>query len=153
MINKHFEIEGLGKCLVGTYTIRNLTKHFKCSPEQLLFIGSQDGNEYEFNSYLLKYARENWLVQNKSAAGLVEVSPIDIDCLLDENPLTPDHYEKIVNSICICVYGMSKDDYVKKINDLVKSKDESTDEEEPEKKSLTTSSSGGELTNSLGGTE
>lgn len=153
MTQKPFEIQGLGKCLVGTYTIRNLTKYFQCSPEQLLLIGSQSGNEYEFNSYLLKYSHENFLVQSKGAAGLKEKSIIDIDCILDENPLQNSDFDNIVNALCLSIYGISKDEYIKKIQEAIESENKVEPEEETEKKSLTTPSSGETLTKSLGETE
>lgn len=156
MTQKTFEIQGLGKCLVGTYTIRNLTKYFQCSPEQLLLIGSQSGNEYEFNSYLLKYSHENYLVQSKGAAGLKEKSIIDIDLILDENPLKNADFDNIVNALCLCIYGISKDDYIKKIQEIIASENsesQSETETDSEKKSLTSPSSGETLTKSLGETE
>lgn len=153
MTQKPFEIQGLGKCLVGTYTIRNLTKYFQCSPEQLLLIGSQSGNEYEFNSYLLKYSHENFLVQSKGAAGLKEKSIIEIDLTLDEHPLQNTDFDNIVNALCLCIYGISKDEYIKKIQEAIESETKVEPEEETEKKSLTISSSGETLTKSLGETE
>lgn len=153
MTQKPFEIQGLGKCLVGTYTIRNLTKYFQCSPEQLLLIGSQSGNEYEFNSYLLKYSHENFLVQSKGAAGLKEKSIIEIDLILDEHPLQNSDFDNIVNALCLCIYGISKDEYIKKIQEAIESETKVEPEEETEKKSLTIQSSGETLTKSLGETE
>ena len=153
MTQKPFEIQGLGKCLVGTYTIRNLTKYFQCSPEQLLLIGSQSGNEYEFNSYLLKYSHENFLVQSKGAAGLKEKSIIDIDCILDEHPLQNSDFDNIVNALCLSIYDISKDEYIKKIQEAIESENKVEPEEETEKKSLTTPSSGETSTKSLGETE
>lgn len=153
MTQQPFEIQGLGKCLVGTYTIRNLTKYFQCSPEQLLFIGSQSGNEYEFNSYLLKYSHENFLVQSKGAAGLKEKSIIDIDLILDENPLQNKDFDNIVNALCLSVYGISRDEYVKKIQEIIESENKQSEPEQEEKKSLTMPSSGETLTKSLGVTE
>lgn len=145
MTQKPFEIQGLGKCLVGTYAIRNLTKYFQCSPEQLLLIGSQSGNEYEFNSYLLKYSYENFLVQSKGAAGLKEKSIIEIDLILDGNPLQNSDFDNIVNALCLSIYGISKDDYIKKIQEVINSENSQVEPEE-EKKSLTTESSGETLT-------
>lgn len=149
MTQKTFEIQGLGKCLVGTYTIRNLTKYFQCKPNELLFIGSQSGNECEFKSYLLKYAHENYLVQSKGAAGLKEKSIIDIDLMLDENPLKTSDYENIANALCLCVYGISQEDYIKKIQEIIASENsesQSETETDSEKKSLTSPSSGETLT-------
>lgn len=153
MTQKPFEIQGLGKCLVGTYTIRNLTKYFQCSPEQLLLIGSQSGNEYEFNSYLLKYSHENFLVQSKGAAGLKEKSIIEIDLILDEHPLQNTDFDNIVNALCLCIYGISKDEYIKKIQEAIESETKVESEEETEKKSLTIPSSGETLIKSHGETE
>lgn len=142
MTQKPFEIKGLGKCLVGTYTIRNLTKYFQCSPEQLLFVGSQSGNEYEFNSYLLKYAYENFLVQSKGVAGLKEKSIIDIDLILDEYPLQKTDFDNIVNALCLSIYGISKEEYLNKIQEAISSETNQSEPEESEKKSLTTQDTG-----------
>ena len=154
MTQKPFEIRGLGKCLVGTYTVRNITKYFQCSPEKLLLIGSQSGNEYEFNSYLLKYSHENFLVQSKGAAGLKEKPIVEIDAILDEYPLQNGDFDNIVNALCLSIYGISKDEYVKKIQEAILSESNQTESESnDEKKSSTIQSTGETLTKSLGETE
>jgi len=140
----NFEITGLGKCLVATYAIRNLTKHFACTPQDLLFIAGKAGYDLEFTSYLLKYAWENAQIQANGAAGLKIKAVEDIDFFLDENKITDDQYSKMYDALWISITGLSYSDFVEK------NKNKSVEPEE-EKKSLTTSSTGESLTNTLGG--
>jgi len=152
MTLKTFEKSGLGKCLIGTYTIRNLTKHFQCRPENLLFVGSDAGKEYEFNSYLLKFSYENALIQAKGAAGLKDKPIEEIDILLDEYPLEQKDFEYIADALCMSIHKMTYQEFADKIKELVKQQYEQENEEDV-KKNMITTNTGEELTNSLGETE
>ena len=151
MTAKPFEKKGLGKCLVGTYTVRNLTKYFNCYPQELFTVGLNPGNQYEFYSYLLKYSFENALIQSEGIQKFKEKSVEEIDLILDEYPLNEKDYEEIAKALCMYIFGMTAEDYDKKSKE--KANEKQNLEEENEKKSLTTSSSGGTLIKSLGETE
>lgn len=151
MTAKPFEKQGLGKCLVGTYAIRHLTKYFNCYPQELFTIGLNPGNQYEFYSYLLKYSFENALIQFEGMQKFKEKPVEEIDLILDEYPLNEKDYEEIAKSLCMYVFGMTAEEYEKKSKEKVAEKQ--TLEEETQKKSLTISSSGETSTKSLGETE
>ncbi len=152
MTLKPFEIKGLGKCLVGTYTVRHLTKYFQCSPEQLLFIGSQSGIEFEFISYLLKFSRENFLIQSGKPSDMQDLPIASIDSVLDENPLETADYNTIVDALCMSVHRMTKDEFIAKIEKATKGQEKENADDDLKKNTIGTTT-GKDLTNSLGDTE
>jgi len=151
MTAKPFEKKGLGKCLVGTYAIRHLTKYFNCYPQELFTIGLNPGNQYEFYSYLLKYSFENALIQFEGIQKFKEKPVEEIDLILDEYPLSESDYEEIAKALCMYVFGMTAEEYEKKSKEKVDEKQKL--EEGNEKKSLTTSSFGETLTEWIGARE
>lgn len=140
----NFEVTGLGKCLVGTYAIRNLTKHFACTPQDLLFLPTKDGYDLEFTSYMLKFCNENAQIQAQGAAGLKVKAVEDIDMFLDENTISGEQYSKMYDALWLSIAGMTATEFMEKN----KSK---APEPEEEKKSLTTLTTGENLTSTLGG--
>ena len=149
MTNKPFEINGLGTCLVGTYTIRHLTKYFKCLPNQLLFISIEPGVQYEFYSYLLKYSRENAIIQQQGLDKFKEIRVEEIDLILDEFPLSDADNEKLADALYVNLLGMTAKEFAEKI----KGTEEEAKEPKEIKKKVIGSSIGEESTNLLGVTE
>jgi hypothetical protein len=148
MTNKPFDINGLGTCLVGTYTIRHLTKYFKCNPSQLFFIAIEAGNQLEFYSYLLKFAYENALIQQKGLEKFKEMPVEEIDMILDEFPLSTADDEKISTALCMNIFGMTAKEFSEKIN----GKTEEQTKEDSDKKKVIGLTIGEESTNLLGAT-
>lgn len=146
MTNKPFEINGLGTCLVGTYTIRHLTKYFKCSPSELFYIAIEAGNQLEFYSYLLKFAYENALIQQKGLDKFKEMPVEQIDMTLDEFPLSKADDEKISTALCMNIFGMTAQEFSEKIN----GKSDVQTQEDSDKKKVIGLTTGEESTNSLG---
>ncbi len=146
MTNKPFEINGLGTCLVGTYTIRHLTKYFKCNPSDLFYIAIEAGNQYEFYSYLLKFAYENALIQQKGLEKFKEMPVEQIDMTLDEFPLSKADDEKISTALCMNIFGMTAQEFSEKLKGKA---DEQTQADNDKKKAIGLTT-GEESTNSLG---
>ena len=129
-----FQITGLGNCLVGTYALRNLTKHFQCTSQDLLFLAGNAGKELEFTVYLLKFGYENALIQAGGASAL-KIKPVEeIDLFLDTNDISSEQYKKAFDALWISIVGMTAEEYVEK---NVK-KDEEKAVEEEKKIGLTT---------------
>jgi hypothetical protein len=139
----NFEIKGLGKCLVGTYAKRHLTKHFACSPQDLLFLAAKEGYNLEFTVYVLKFCFENAQIQEKGTGGYKEKSIDEIDSFLDENDISPSEYDALYNALWLSITGLTFDEY--KAN--LEKENAKIEPSEEEKKSLTIESSGETLTN------
>jgi len=110
-----FYINGLGNCLVGTYALRHLTKHFLCDAQQLLFLATQQGMSLEFTSYFLKYTYENALMQSEGA-GFKPKSVEEIDLFLDTNTPSTEEYKGAIDALWISVVGMTAEEFAQKNN-------------------------------------
>lgn len=119
-----FFVEGLGQCLVGTYALRNLTKHFKCDVNRLLFLATEEGMSLEFTSYFLKYSFDNAQMQ-QFGAGFKEKSVEEIDLFLDTNEISTDTYQSAFDALWISIVGMTSAEFANK-----NKKQESADEEQ-----------------------
>lgn len=119
-----FQIKGLGNCLVGTYALRNLTKHFSCEAQQLLFLATEKGMSLEFTSYFLKYTYENALIQ-KDGAGFQQMSIEEIDLFLDRTTPTEEEYKDAINALWISIVGMTAEEFAQKNKLKSSNKDES----------------------------
>lgn len=140
-----FQINGLGRCLVGTYALRGLTKHFSCSPQDLLFLAAKEGMSLEFTSYLLKYTYENGQIQEKGA-GKYEIKAVeDIDLFLDTNTIDSKEYEAMYDALWLSITGVTYKEYVAKLEEADKREIQS----EEEKKSLTMQHFGESLTSTV----
>jgi hypothetical protein len=129
-----FQITGLGDCLVGTYALRNLTKYFQCTTQELLFLAGNAGKELEFTVYLLKFSYENALIQS-GGAGALKIKPVEeIDLFLDTNEISTEQYKKAFDALWISIVGMTAEEYVEKNT----KKDDSKPVEEEKKIGLTT---------------
>lgn len=137
----NFEIVGFGKCLVGTYALRNLTKHFACSPQQLVSIPLTDGMELEWKSYMLKYCFEN---ANKLPNGnYVEKKIEEVESFLDDYDWQTADWDNMYNALWIASFGMTVQEFAEK----VKKEGNANPDNEEEKKSLTITNTGEPLTN------
>ena len=127
-----FEVKGLGKCLVGTYALRHLTKHFACNSAALLYMAAEPGMSLEFTVHLLKYAYENALIQEHGAAGLKDKPVEEIDLVVDmlDNETDSDTYTKMYDALWISVVGMTSKEYEEKNKEI----EQDVEPEKPKKK-------------------
>ncbi len=140
----NFEINGFGKCLVGTYALRNLTKHFACSPEQLVSIPLTHGMELEWKSYMLKYSYEN--ANKLPNGGYVEKKIEEVENFLDEYDFQVSDWDNMYNALWLATFGMTVQEFSEKV-DNEKKKEQPIEEE---KKSNPTMTTGEQLISSPG---
>ena len=130
----YFDTPGLGKCLVGTYTIRKLTKHFNCTANELGLLPSKPGVGVEVISYLVKFSYENAQIQEKGIGGMIEKPLEEIENVIDSIEDDSEFYPSMFEALSLSLWGKTLEE--------VKGEQTPEQTEEAKKKNTTTTNTG-----------